>query len=297
MEFDKSKVYTQLNADELRPGDRIICADTLSYLKRKISSDDYYVSTIKEILDETKHKRFKTTSDISWVLAYLVERKENCTNCNLMFTMSCPGKDKWELLTKNNRCSNYMGKGVVATEMISPVTSGNTEEQENCKDKKELKLINIVVCDDRFEVIARAKKHIIKVTNIEQSPDEMKVLDSFLFRCWQIGWLDRFSEVKTPELISLGNGQYEKKRYRPFDDTGELIQAWLDKGGKWQKRDLTMPLIWVRDKHREHDECLIVRYDRVNNKIHIAGFGEFSLDSLFECFEFLDGSPCGVEEA
>ena len=43
--------------------------------------------------------------------------------------------------------------------------------------------------DNRFEVIEKAKKQILESTNIESSPDEMKVLDSFLFRCWQLGWI------------------------------------------------------------------------------------------------------------
>ena len=50
--------------------------------------------------------------------------------------------------------------------------------------------------DHRFEIIEKAKKHIIEATNIEDSEDEMKVLDTFLFRCWQMGWLDQY-EGKT----------------------------------------------------------------------------------------------------
>ena len=46
--------------------------------------------------------------------------------------------------------------------------------------------------DNRFEIINRAKEDIIQSTNIESSEDEMKVLDNFLFRCWQMGWLDRY---------------------------------------------------------------------------------------------------------
>ena len=41
-----------------------------------------------------------------------------------------------------------------------------------------------------FVLIERAKKHLLDSTNIESSPDEMKVLDRFLFRCWQMGWLE-----------------------------------------------------------------------------------------------------------
>ena len=44
--------------------------------------------------------------------------------------------------------------------------------------------------DNRFEIIERAKKEIIESTNIEQSQEEMEVLDSFLYRCWQMGWIE-----------------------------------------------------------------------------------------------------------
>lgn len=49
------------------------------------------------------------------------------------------------------------------------------------------------VCgDNRFAIINEAKRDIIESTNISDSPDEMKVLDSFLFRCWQMGWLRKY---------------------------------------------------------------------------------------------------------
>ena len=48
--------------------------------------------------------------------------------------------------------------------------------------------------DNRFTIIKRAKEDIIQSTNIESHEDEMKVLDSFLFRCWQMGWLDKYNK-------------------------------------------------------------------------------------------------------
>jgi len=49
------------------------------------------------------------------------------------------------------------------------------------------------VCgDDRIKVIARAKAHLLRATNIESSPEEMAVLDDFIMRCWQMGWLERY---------------------------------------------------------------------------------------------------------
>ena len=53
------------------------------------------------------------------------------------------------------------------------------------------KIMNL--CDDnRIITIEKAKQELIKGTNIEDSPEEMKVLDNILFRCWQMGWLDRY---------------------------------------------------------------------------------------------------------
>ena len=48
--------------------------------------------------------------------------------------------------------------------------------------------------DNRFTIIERAKEDIIQSTNIQSNEDEMKVLDSFLFRCWQMGWLDKYDK-------------------------------------------------------------------------------------------------------
>lgn len=47
--------------------------------------------------------------------------------------------------------------------------------------------------DNRFRIIERAKKDLIEKTNIESRPEEMEVLDSFLFRCWQMGWLEEYN--------------------------------------------------------------------------------------------------------
>ena len=46
--------------------------------------------------------------------------------------------------------------------------------------------------DNRFDIISRAKDDILKSTNISTSQKEMEVLDGFLFRCWQMGWLNKY---------------------------------------------------------------------------------------------------------
>lgn len=80
MEFDKSRVYTALNADELKQGDKVIVAQHLGNLKYQVSQKDYYVWTIKEIKEDICSDRF-ITGNGAFPLAYLIERAENCTNC------------------------------------------------------------------------------------------------------------------------------------------------------------------------------------------------------------------------
>lgn len=55
--------------------------------------------------------------------------------------------------------------------------------------------IDGAVCgDDRFRIINDAKADLIRSTNIGDCPEEMDVLDSMLFRCWQMGWLDKYEK-------------------------------------------------------------------------------------------------------
>lgn len=51
--------------------------------------------------------------------------------------------------------------------------------------------------DNRFEIIEKAKQDLLESTNIDTSEDEMKVLESFLFCCWQMGWLDKYDVKKS----------------------------------------------------------------------------------------------------
>ena len=65
--------------------------------------------------------------------------------------------------------------------------------------------------DNRFEVIEKAKKHLLSSTNIESRKEEMKVLDNFLIRCWQMGWLDKYNDTKHSNSEKVG------KNLSPFD--------------------------------------------------------------------------------
>ena len=67
----------------------------------------------------------------------------------------------------------------------------DVNEDDFCS-KAERTMSGEVCTDGRFEIIERAKQDLLESTNIDTSPDEMKVLNDFLMRCWQMGWLDMY---------------------------------------------------------------------------------------------------------
>ena len=84
---------------------------------------------------------------------------------------------------------------------------GKVPEQAKRENGNERESYGEVCGDDRFDLIGKAKAKLLEATNIEMRPDEMAAIDSILFRCWQMGWLDklrdddsRYSELfGTPE--------------------------------------------------------------------------------------------------
>ena len=74
MEFDKSKVYTTLNAYKLRIGSKCIFADTLGALSAKVQRKEYkdFITILKRIYDDGFYNRFDTGDDL-FCFAYLIE--------------------------------------------------------------------------------------------------------------------------------------------------------------------------------------------------------------------------------
>jgi len=75
MEFDKSRVYTALNADELKVGSKCIFADTIHALREKVGSDSAKrsVYVLKAVRDGCERERFEEDDSITYLLAYLIE--------------------------------------------------------------------------------------------------------------------------------------------------------------------------------------------------------------------------------
>ena len=75
MEFDKTRVYSAYNADEVKVGSKGYFADSISDLKKKVDEGSELL-TLTKIYGEESATRFAITSISSYILFYLVEEPE-----------------------------------------------------------------------------------------------------------------------------------------------------------------------------------------------------------------------------
>ena len=76
MEFDVSKVYTAVNADELKVGSKVYVADTIKTIREMVENDSDKMDTIECIEPEDEEARF-FDGYTHWCLVYLIsEPKE-----------------------------------------------------------------------------------------------------------------------------------------------------------------------------------------------------------------------------
>lgn len=82
MEYNKSRVYTALNADELKPGSKVIVADDVTTLELRVK-DGTDIRTLTGINAPSELARFiagcHDAVSNTWALAYLVEQPEKPT--------------------------------------------------------------------------------------------------------------------------------------------------------------------------------------------------------------------------
>ena len=74
MEFDKSRVFSAVNADELKVGSKVYVSDNMHYL-RECVEDNFESCILTRVMSEKEAKRFciDDKSNEKWQLAYLIE--------------------------------------------------------------------------------------------------------------------------------------------------------------------------------------------------------------------------------
>lgn len=80
MDFDKSKVYTALNADELKVGSKVMTSNNLNDLMYMVVNDVSAGLTLRDIKSESNQNRFEIINEYKevscWNLAYLISEPE-----------------------------------------------------------------------------------------------------------------------------------------------------------------------------------------------------------------------------
>lgn len=75
MEFMKERVFTALNADELKVGSKVIAANNIDSLKCKVH-DGGDILKVTEILDASYERRFRLDYSGTYPFVYLVSEPE-----------------------------------------------------------------------------------------------------------------------------------------------------------------------------------------------------------------------------
>ena len=72
MEFNKNRIQTAVNADELKIGSTVYVSDNMYYLKKCVE-ESLESSILTSILSEKEPKRFCISNNEKWQLVYLIE--------------------------------------------------------------------------------------------------------------------------------------------------------------------------------------------------------------------------------
>lgn len=79
MEFDVKRIYTAVNAEEVKVGSKVICGDNISILKKRLEGGDVHIHELTSILAENLATRFRVKDFGDYALCYLVSEPKKKT--------------------------------------------------------------------------------------------------------------------------------------------------------------------------------------------------------------------------
>lgn len=131
MEFDKSKVYSAANADEVKIGSVGYFADSLGSLKELVANDSSNKHVLTAVYSENAVYRF-SYGDLQWGVFYLISESEEkiCTNGELSRWLA---EGRGELLhTYARKVTTHFTYNIDETD--KPVESGHLVKKWGDKD-------------------------------------------------------------------------------------------------------------------------------------------------------------------
>lgn len=196
-EFDNGGIFVEIYDDETVMNDDVniskIAACIRKYTIKGDINNDLIVYVILEvdILDTPMGRKLVNNNSSPNIEVYILF---DCIHKKFLIV----DVDEY-LFKRKKKFSNIsvfkVGRLIEQKEIEDKIS----EEDTDCSDANDNEDVNDSEyqgsCgDNRFKVIEKAKEAILDSTNIESSPEEMAVLDNFLFRCWQMGWLKKYED-------------------------------------------------------------------------------------------------------
>ena len=116
--------------------------------------------------------------------------------------------------------------------------------------------------DNRFELIKKYKEKLIEATNIETSKDEMDVIDSVLFRFWQMDWLDmleNYTVLKSEHNAAVTALDNSTKEFLKLHDDFQNLKSEQKIELEKSKKDVIREIVDIIDyitgaEYNNHDE-------------------------------------------
>lgn len=124
-------------------------------------------------------------------------------------------------------------------------------------DNEIIKDCGVVCGDNRFELIKKYKKELFEHTNIHTANDEVLVLDSLLFRFWQMGWLEKleYYDRQKAEIERL-NDLFDSAQDNSFNAIHllyEMREKFNRQKVELSKKDTEIDIL-IREKEALSDE-------------------------------------------
>lgn len=122
---------------------------------------------------------------------------------------------------------------------------------------------------------------LLESTNINTDKEEMQVLDNFLFRCWQMGWLEKYEQPQ----VKCSRREWYQKGYQDGLNADKWIPFEQREADKEEKEH------FLEHYGYEIEYMLCCRLPDDDEEILVSLSNGFVIEDTFMC----DGSECYLD--
>lgn len=104
----------------------------------------------------------------------------------------------------------------------------------------------------------------------------------------------------TPFVLFYLVAEPEEEKWRPYKDTNEMIRDFLNRYNSYNdncypNNPMYNPLIWITYKECNTKTLIVFFLEKEVGFYELENYQ--TLETIFEDYTYLDGSPCGIKES